>query len=121
MKAKVQLIEKEVKVQGDVISITEELDRDYKKLTGIAFLDNNGVSSILQSSSVNGKELFPKNFETAFLQSGINVPPDERFFTLYDREAAGNKIEITFVDGGAAPKYPYTIKIYLRLESDDKN
>ncbi len=118
MKTKVQLIEREVKTPGEIITLAEELDRDYKKLTGISLLDNNGLNSLLQTSSVNGKELFPKNFEAAFVQSGINVPPDQRFFTIHDREAGGYNIEIVFTDGGTAPKYPYTLKIYLRLENN---
>lgn len=119
MKKKIQLIEKEVPVSGATVRIIEDLNKDYDKLTGIALLDNFGLNSELVSSSLDGSELFPKNFEALFLQSNVFVPPDMRFFTIHDREAKGNKLEIDFKDGGTAGSYPYTLRIYLRLENDE--
>ena len=114
---KIQLIEKEVLRSGDTVRVSEDLDRDYKHLTGISFLDNVGLNSLLFSSSLDGKELFPKNFEVAFLQSNVFVPPNERFFTLKNKEANGNKIELDYKDGGTAVSYPYMLRIYLQLEN----
>ncbi len=118
MKQKIQLIEKEVRDKLELVRISEELDKDFEKFTGIAFLDSFGLNSILASSSVDGVELFPKNFEVLFLQSNVFVPADTRFFTIHSRKAGGKKIEIEFKDGGTAGSYPYTLKIYLRLEND---
>ena len=70
------------------------------------------------SRIVSLSELFPKNFEAAFLQSNVFVAPDQRFFTLYNQKAQGKKLEIEFKDGGTAAAYPYTLRIYLRLEND---
>tara|TARA_B100001939_G_scaffold264329_1_gene231561 strand:+ start:178 stop:540 length:363 start_codon:yes stop_codon:yes gene_type:complete len=115
---KIQLIEKEVPAANATVRLTEELDNDYRYLTGIALLDNIGLKSVLGYSSIDGQELFPKNFEAAFLQSNVFVAPDQRFFTLYNQKAQGKKLEIEFKDGGTAAAYPYTLRIYLRLEND---
>ena len=120
MNQKIQLIEKEIEQQGQTVRIIEDLDKDYEKLTGIALLDNFGLNSELVSSSLGGSELFPKNFEALFLQSNVFVPPDMRFFTIQDREAKGNKLEIDFKDGGTAGAYPYTLRIYLRLDNEQR-
>ena len=116
-KKKIQLIEKEVPAAGSTVRILDELDRDYRWLTGIAFLDNIGLNCLLVASVVDGTELFPRDFEVAFLQSNVFVPPNDRFFTLPPQKADGNRIEFEFKDGGTAPSYPYTLKIYLQLET----
>ncbi len=121
MQQKIQLLEKQVQDANQTVRISEELDRNYKKLTGIAILDTIGFNHTIISSSVEGKELFPKNFETAFLQTNVFVAPDDRFFTLHQQPAEGNKIELEFKDGGNTPSYPYTLKIYLRLEDAHNN
>lgn len=118
MDRKIQLIEKEITEKGQVVRFSDDLDISYKKLTGIAFLDSVGLDNVLISSSTNSEELLPRNFDIAFLQSNIFVAPDERFFTLHGFEAEGHKIEFEYKDGEKAPQYPYTLKVYLRLEEN---
>ena len=117
MKRKIQLIETQVKSTGSTVRFSEELDRDYKSLKGISVLTSIGSGHLLASSSVDGLELFPKNFEVDFLQSSENVSPNLRFFTLEGVPAQGSKIEFDFVDNGTASAYPYDVKIYLLLEN----
>lgn len=116
MNQKIQLIEKEVAKPGETVRISEDLDKDYKHLTGIGILWTMGKRNILASSSVSGKDLFPKNFEVAFLQSNTYVAPNQRFYPL-EEKAEGNKIEMDYKDGGFSKNYPYTLKIYLKLEN----
>lgn len=118
MQQRIQVLEKEVTQAGQAVKISDDLDITYKKLTGIAFLDSVGLGSVLLSSSVNNDELLPKNMEVVFLQSNVFVAPDERFFTLHDFKAEGSKIDLEYKDGGNASSYPYTLKVYLRLEGD---
>ena len=119
MKQKVQLLSKEITAEGSSVSISEELDRNYSHLTGISILDKIGTGNLFNSSSIDSRELFPKNFEVGFIQSNSSVAPNERFFSLSETKAAGNKIEIEFTDGGTAPSYPYTLHIYLKLNHED--
>jgi len=118
MQRKIQLLEKQITAAGQTVRISDDLDITYKKLTGIAFLDSAGLGSVLVSSTVNNDELLPRNFEVVFLQSNVFVAPDERFFTLHDFKAEGSKIDLEFKDGGTAPSYPYSLKVYLRLEEN---
>jgi len=136
-KTKIQLIEKEIKTQNSLVRISEELDYNYKKLVGIAVLNNIGKHHEFTSFNIDGNEVFPKNFEVAFLQTNSHVSPKDRFFPL-DRIANGKKIEIEFKDinnttdnlispidiigaktEATASKYPYTLKIYLLLSDDE--
>tara|TARA_R110000787_G_scaffold257595_1_gene362784 strand:+ start:273 stop:632 length:360 start_codon:yes stop_codon:yes gene_type:complete len=117
MKTGVQLIEKEVPSAGAVVTISEDLDNNYRYVDGIAMMDNIGLNHILKQSSIDGKELYPKGFEVSFFQSNLFVAPDNRFLSFEKREANGNKIELEVEDGGTAPSYPYTLKIYLRLSN----
>ena len=119
MKQKIQLIEKPIDAEGASVSISEELDRSYQYLTGISILHHIGTGNLLKNSSIDGKELFPKNFEVDFIQSNASVSPNERFFSLAEKRAGGNKINIEFEDGGGADSYPYTLRIYLRLSNEN--
>jgi len=119
MMQKIQLIEKEIPNANATVRINEELDKDYQNLTGIAVLDNIGLNNILLHSSIDGNELFPKNFEVSFFQSNLFVAPNERFLTLKEKTAKGNRLEMDFKDGGTAPNYPYTLKIYLKLNNKE--
>ena len=120
MKRGLQLIQKEVPSAGATVRISEELDKDFKHLSGIAMVDFEGVRSVLLHSSLDGNELFPKDWEVASFQTSITVPPDERYFTLEDRIAEGNRLEMEFKDGGTAANYPYTLKINLRLSNENR-
>ena len=116
---KIQVIEKQVEQANQLVKITDELDFGYKKLTGIGMLSNfSGLKGVIQQSSVSGSELLPKNFEAAFISSNAFVDPNKRFFTLHGFEAEGNKIELEYKDNDGAPAYPFTLRIYLRLEND---
>ncbi len=120
MKTKIQLIEKQIDKELQEVRIIEELDSQYSLLTGIAFLDNISTNSLITSSSVNGSELFPRDFEVAFLQSNQNVAPNDRFFTLKGIPADGHDLSLDFKDGAGSRKYPYTLRIYLRLENTEQ-
>lgn len=119
MKKGVQLIEKEVPNAGALVRISEELDNNYQFVDGIAALDNIGLNHVLEHSSIDGQELYPKGFEVSFFQSNLFVAPDKRYLSFDKRIANGNKINLELKDGGTAPSYPYTLKIYLRLSNEE--
>ena len=120
MKQKIQLIEQEITAPTSFITLSDELDSQFDFLTGIAFLDNIPEGSLLATSSVDGIELFPKDFETEFLKSNASVSPNERFFSIDKREAKGNTIELGYSDINRpeSTTYPYTLRVYLRLENE---
>lgn len=119
MLKKIQLIEKEVPNADAVVKLNDELDRKYHCITGISFPLHIGENCLLLSSSIEGNELFPKNFEVVNMQSSTSVAPDERYLSVTE-EANGGKIELEFKDGGNADDYPYLLKVQIRLENDEE-
>jgi len=117
MGVKIQTLEKTITTPNQVVKISEELDQDFERLTGIGILWTMGKKNRFLTSSLAGTELFPKNFPVAFLQSNTYVSPNDRFFKLNDK-ADGDKIELDYQDGGQHAYYPYTLEIFLRLEND---
>jgi len=115
MEMKIQTLEKTIETPNQVVKISEDLDQDFKRLTGIGILWTMGKKNRFLNSSLAGTELFPKNFPVAFLQSNTYVSPNDRFFELDDK-AEGDKIELEFKDGGQHAYYPYTLEIFLKLE-----
>ncbi len=117
-KKKIQLIEKEITELNALVRISEELDRNYKMLTGIAVLITQGGGHTFASFSIDGVEVFPKNCEIEFFQSSTTVAPKDRFFPLKER-AEGRKIEIDFQDRSHPQfgAFPRTLKIYLELSN----
>ena len=120
MSQKYQILETEVTEGGQIIKFSDYLDKDFKYLTGVAVLDTYTYQSTLEYSAIDGKELFPRGFEMLFLQANNFVNPSDRFFSFEDVEAEGKKIELEFKDGATSPIYPFTLKVYLRLENKNR-
>lgn len=120
MKQKIQLLELEITEPSSFVTFSDELDNQFDLLTGIAFLDNVPEGSMLVTSAVDGIELFPKDFEIEFLKSNASVSPNDRFFSIDQREAKGNTIEFGYCDINRPEStvYPYTLRVYLRLENE---
>ncbi len=117
MNTKIQLIETQVVKAKDTIRINEDFDIGYRHVKGVAVLSSIGAGHVFRSFTIAGAELFPKNFEVAFLQSSGHVAPNERFFKVQEI-ADGKKVEIEFLDSGKAPSYPYSLKIYMHLSNE---
>lgn len=72
-----------------------------------------------QQIRINGDELFPEEYESKLLMSGINVAPDQKFADLGDGVIAGNgEVKVVFkdVENSYAPFEPYEVSIYLICE-----
>ncbi len=120
MAQKYQILEAIVSEPNQSVRFSDYLDKDFKYLTGMAVVDFFTFQSSLEYSAIDGKELFPRGFELVFLQANNFVRPSDRFFGLEDVEAKGKKIELEFKDGGTSPLYPFTLKVYLRLENENR-
>lgn len=120
MAQKYQIIQSVISEAGQTVKLFDHLDKDYDYLTGVSVVDLYGYKAELSHSSIDGKELFPRGFDVLFIQTNNFVNPSERFFGLEDIEAKGKRIDLEYKDGGGA-QYPYTIKLFLRLENKPKH
>lgn len=78
-----------------------QLDKNAKFLLGIAVTSDRDDMLFYRGSQkiqVNDQELFPENFESRLLMSGLNVPPDNRMITLDEIPTGSGRFEILFRD-----------------------
>ena len=102
-----------------------ELDKNYKRVTGLMFGYVVGEADpaqvqpegTIEALSIDGRDgLIPKGFETVNMFATTNCPPELRFFTV-DLPAAGAKLSATIKETTIQVKPPYVLKMYVRLEN----
>lgn len=94
-----------------------ELDKNAKFLLAIAITSDREDLMYYRGSqkiAVNDKELFPEKFESKMLQSGLNVPPDNRMVSVGTIPTGNGKIDVSYKDSNhvLAKFAPYRISIY---------
>lgn len=75
-----------------------------------------------QRIEINKEEIFPEGYESKLLMSGINCPPNKRFYDL-NNFPPGNgqvKIEFTDADDGRTVFAAYRVSLYLDCVMDDE-
>lgn len=105
------------------VSKTFELDKNFVTVKGILLtsdrrdlLYNRGSQRI----EINKDELFPEDYLSELLMSGINVPVNNRYYDM--NVETGNKIvKLDFKDSDAFGTVfaPYTVHLFLKCEKDD--
>jgi hypothetical protein len=115
---KYQLIKIVVDQANASVKFNADTDKMYKLITGIH--GSVPKEAAIEKSELELKiadlEVFPEGFEFKLIATNLSVSPNKRFYEQVSEEALGNKVEGRFIDGGNAPGYPYTAKLYLRLE-----
>lgn len=111
-----------VDTENTVYNKKFDLDKNVKLVRGILlsadlppFLFYRGSQRI----EISGDEIFPEDYESKILMSGLSVPPDEKFKTLGDGVVAGNgEVKIQFKDTPNAnvPFIAYRVMITLQCE-----
>ncbi len=109
---KIQAIKVEIPNGQDTITVTDDLTVGYSKFTGVAVVNSQAGNDVLKSVMFDGKELLPKNTEVALIQSTTNVIPDERFFSVNEKNQ-NSSIELTIKASNTAGR---AYNVYLRLE-----
>jgi hypothetical protein len=113
----------EVDAAGELYSKKFDLDKNVALVRGIILSSDR--SNLLyyrgsQRIEISGDEIFPEDYESKLLMSGISVPPDQRFRSLGDGVIAGNGVvKIQFKDSGIASGIafaPYKVIIILQCE-----
>jgi hypothetical protein len=99
-----------------------ELDKNVKLVRGIVITSNKDHLLYYRGSQkieISGTEIFPDEYESKLLMSGIGVAPDEKYADLGDEVLAGNgEVKVLYKDtsNSSAVFEPYKVSIYLICE-----
>jgi hypothetical protein len=99
-----------------------DLDKNVKLVHGILLSSDRPNLLFYRGSQrieISGDELFPEDYESKLLMSGIAVPPDGKFRALGNGVIAGNgEIKIQYKDthNPAAEFQPYKVIIVVQCE-----
>ncbi|MGV6861007.1 MAG: hypothetical protein ACWA41_04500 [Putridiphycobacter sp.] len=118
-----------VTAPNQVFKAEFELDKNANFVIGIGLTSDRDDLLFYRGSQkiqLNDQELFPENFESRLLMSGINVAPNDRMVKLGSIEAGNGKLEVWFKDENHLnTKFtPYRVTIYTfalveKLEMND--
>src|SRR5262245_8804453 len=95
-------------VESEAQTINKKFDLDKNvKLVNAILLSSDQPNHLFYRGSqrieISGDEIFPEDFESKILMSGISVPPDQKYRTLGNGVVAGNgEIKIQYKDNANA-------------------
>jgi hypothetical protein len=113
-----------VTVANQLVSRTFELDKDIKVIKGILLTSNKDEQLYYrgtQKIEINKEELFPDNYESKLLMSGVNVPPTKRYYVIGSISTGNSlvKVDYTDTDDGRTPFSAYRVSLYLDCEREE--
>ena len=100
-----------------VYSKTFELDKNIATVTGLLFTSDKDDLLYYRGSQkveINKEEIFPENYESKLLLSGINVAPDNRYYDIGNQPAGNGTIKVEYrdMDDNRAVFTPYRVSLY---------
>ncbi len=100
-----------------VYSKTFELDKNIAAVTGLLFTSDKDDLLYYRGSQkveINKEEIFPENYESKLLLSGINVAPDNRYYDIGNQPAGNGTIKVEYrdMDDTRAAFTPYRVSLY---------
>ncbi len=107
-----------------IFSKTFELDKTIAVVKGILFTSDKDDLLFYRGSQkieINKQEIFPEDYETKLLMTGINVSPNHRFYEVGDVAVGNGAVKVEYKDTADGRTYfePYRISIYLKCELAD--
>ncbi len=111
-----------VETANETYSKKFDLDKNVRVIHGI--LLSSDLPNMLffrgsQRIEINGDELFPENYESKILMSGISVPPNEKFRKLGNGVISGNgevKLQYKDEESPMTGFSPYKVVVVLQCE-----
>lgn len=111
-----------VEAEGIPVSKKFDLDKNVKLVHGILLSSDKPNLLFYRGSQrieVSGDEIFPEDFESKVLMSGLSVAPDEKYRSLGNGVVAGNgevKVQYKDTPNPNAPFAAYKVVIMLQCE-----
>lgn len=109
---------------NDSVTHNFTLDKNIKALLGLLVTSNKDDMLYCRGSQkieINRVEIFPDEYESKLIMSGINVSPNERYYNLKGMNPGNGSIKVVFQDedDGRTVFEPYIVKLYIDCEVDD--
>ena len=103
------------------VSKTFELDKNITAIYGLLFTSDRDDLMYYRGSQkveINREEIFPENYESKLLMSGLNVSPNERYYKVNGMSPGNGNVKVDFKDTNddRLPFAAYRISIYLDCE-----
>ena len=101
-----------------IFSKSFELDKNIVSVKGILFTSDKDDMLYYRGSQkveINKEEIFPENYESKLLFSGINVSPNNRYYDLGNQPAGNGTIKVEYkdTDDTRAAFVPYRVSLYV--------
>jgi hypothetical protein len=112
---------------NQVFKGTYELDKNANIILGLVITSDRDDLLFYRGSQkiqINDQELFPEEFESRLLMSGINVSPDDRMVSVGCIEAGNGRVEVWYKDSNHPTTrfVPYRVTFYVfsKVELNDE-
>lgn len=114
----------QINSEGERVKKTFELDKHSDIVLGVQITSDREDLLFYrgtQKVQINDKELFPEEFESKLLMTGLNVAPDKRMITIGEIQAGNGRIEIYFEDKSHPETefIPYRVSYYFFSKSTE--
>ena len=104
-------------------SKTFELDKNIVSVKGLYLTADRRDLLYFRGSQrleINKDELFPENYLSELLMSGLNVPVNQRYYDLGNIDPGNKLVKMDFKgSNGQFPFAPYTVSLVLKCDKDD--
>lgn len=105
-----------------VFSKTFELDKNIVAVKGLYITGDRRDLVYFRGSQrieINKDELFPENYLSELLMSGLNVPVNQRYYDLGNIDPGNKLVKLDFKDSnGQFPFSPYNVSLFLKCDKD---
>lgn len=104
-----------------IVSKSFDLDKTIAVVKGILFSSDKDDLMYYRGSQkveINKQEIYPENYETKLLMTGINVAPNQRYCEEGDIQVGNGNVKVDYADrsDGRTTFEPYRVSIYLKCE-----
>jgi hypothetical protein len=108
----------QVDTANEVKKVQWELDKNAEILFGVAVTSDSETKLYYRGSQkiqINDQELFPENFESKLLMTGLSVSPNDRMVNVGLVNTGNCLIEVWYKDTQhpSAPFVPYRVTFYF--------
>ncbi len=105
-------------------SKTFELDKTITQIKGLLFTSDRDDLLYYRGAQrveINKEEIFPTEYESKLLMSGLNVSPNDRYYDLGGIPPGNGHVKIDYQDTNydGAPFVAYRVSLYLDCETTE--